>query len=289
MNEKRKAPASAAPQGSAKAPMNPVGKAPMKQQPTKAVHKLPKMPNVIAVASGKGGVGKTWFSITLAQTLAKRGDRVLLFDADLGLANVDVQLGLTPTRDLGGVLQGRLGLGQAVTHYADGGFDILAGRSGTGTLAQIPPQKLMDLGEDLSQLAKDYNHVILDLGAGIDRVVRLIAGWASKSLVVTTADPTSLTDAYAYIKVIHQSDPDIDMRIVVNQADTSRDGERTFQSLAKACGNFLGFQPELLGVIRRDRKVADAIRSQTGLLSRHPSSDAASDVAKAVEVLLEGV
>ena len=112
--------------------------------------RVPKMHNVISVASGKGGVGKTWFSITLAETLAKRGARVLLFDADLGLANVDVQLGLTPRRDLGGVLQGRLGLGQAVTPYDDGGFDILAGRSGTGTLAQIPPPKLASLGIDLS-------------------------------------------------------------------------------------------------------------------------------------------
>ena len=256
---------------------------------TSAPVRVPKMHNVISVASGKGGVGKTWFSITLAETLAKRGARVLLFDADLGLANVDVQLGLTPRRDLGGVLQGRLGLGQAVTPYDDGGFDILAGRSGTGTLAQIPPPKLAGLGSDLSGLAQEYDHVILDLGAGIDRVVRQIACWAGTSLVVTTADPTSLTDAYAYVKVMHQADPEIDMRIVVNQADTKRDGERTFQSLAKACNNFLGFQPQLLGVIRRDRKVADAIRAQTGLLSRHPSSDAATDVAKAVEVLLEEV
>jgi len=251
--------------------------------------RVPKMRNVVSVASGKGGVGKTWFSITLAETLAKRGERVLLFDGDLGLANVDVQLGLTPRRDLGGVLQGRLGLGQAVTPYDDGGFDVLAGRSGTGSLSQIPAPKLTGLGQDLAGLAQHYDRVILDLGAGIDRVVRVIAGWAHTSLVVTTADPTSLTDAYAYVKVMHQSDPDIDMRIVVNQADTKRDGERTFQSLSKACSNFLGFQPQLLGVIRRDRKVSDAIRAQTGLLSRHPSSDAAQDVAQAVEVLLEGV
>src|SRR6185312_15989217 len=98
----------------------------------------PKGRNVIAVASGKGGVGKTWFSITLTHTLARAGQRVLLFDGDLGLANVDIQLGLMPKYDLGSVVAGRLTLNQAAVSYKDGGFDIIAGRSGSGTLANIP-------------------------------------------------------------------------------------------------------------------------------------------------------
>src|SRR5580700_4785420 len=101
-------------------------------QESAATRPLP-CPNMIAIASGKGGVGKTWFAITLCHALAKRGKDVLLFDGDLGLANVDIQLGLTPERDLGAVVEGSSNLSGAVKKYKEGGFDILAGRSGSGS------------------------------------------------------------------------------------------------------------------------------------------------------------
>src|ERR1700679_2054890 len=113
--------------------------------------------NMIAIASGKGGVGKTWFAITLCHALAKRKKKVLLFDGDLGLANVDIQLGLTPDRDLGAVIEGSSSLGNAVVKYKEGGFDILAGRSGSGSLAMLPSQKLFDLRNDLITLARNYD------------------------------------------------------------------------------------------------------------------------------------
>jgi len=109
--------------------------------------------NVIAVASGKGGVGKTWLAITLAHALARAGARTLLFDGDLGLANVDIQLGLMPKHDLGSVLAGRLTLSQVAMTYEDGGFDIIAGRSGSGRLADIAPSRLQILGDDLASVA----------------------------------------------------------------------------------------------------------------------------------------
>src|SRR4029079_15048853 len=121
--------------------------------------------NVIAVASGKGGVGKTFFAITLPPAMALSGKRTLLFDGDLGLANVDVQLGLTPNRDLGGVISGRLTLNQAKTAFPVGGFDIIAGRSGAGSLAALAPSRLAVLGSDLADLARNYDYVVTDLGA----------------------------------------------------------------------------------------------------------------------------
>src|ERR1700728_4143735 len=122
--------------------------------------------NMFAIASGKGGVGKTWFAITLCHALAKRKKRVLLFDGDLGLANVDIQLGLTPERDLGAVVDGGSTLAAAVVKYKEGGFDILAGRSGSGSLAMLPSQKLFDMRNDLIALARNYDYVLIDLGAG---------------------------------------------------------------------------------------------------------------------------
>lgn len=233
---------------------------------------------LIAVASGKGGVGKTWFAITLAQALALSGKRVLLFDGDLGLANVDIQLGLMPERDLGAVLSGQITLKQAVTVYKDGKFDIIAGRSGTGSLARLPAPRLMRLMAQLSELAKSYDAVIMDLGAGVDNTVQTLAAQARKSILVITDEPTSLTDAYAFIKLSRSHHPDCDVNIVVNAAETAEAGRKTYETLAKVCRNFLKFEPPLLGVIRHDRKVRDAIRSQIPLLTRSPASNAGEDV-----------
>jgi flagellar biosynthesis protein FlhG len=235
-------------------------------------------PNVLAVASGKGGVGKTWLSVTLAQTLARGGKRALLFDGDLGLANVDIQLGLHPRNDLGGVLDGSYALKDAVSAHPGGGFDVIAGRSGTGSLANLPAGRLQQLMADLAALAPAYDRVILDLGAGLERTVRELAGMARIKLVVATDEPTSLTDAYAFIKLAHMQDPKADLRIVVNMAASPAEGERTYATLLKACESFLKISPKLAGVIRRDTKVKDAIRHQTPILTRHPNSQAAEDI-----------
>lgn len=234
--------------------------------------------NVFAVASGKGGVGKTWFAITLTHAIARRGRRVLLFDGDLGLANVDIQLGLMPKRDLGSVIDGLITLKNAAERYTDGGFDIIAGRSGSGSLANLPSQRLGELRTDLLGLSRSYDAVVIDLGAGVDRTVRQLAGPAGVTLVVTTDEPTSLTDAYAFIKVTHTVNPSTDLRVVVNMAASIRDGERTYATILKACQNFLRFAPPLAGIVRRDVKVRDAIRNQVPLLTRSPASDAARDV-----------
>jgi flagellar biosynthesis protein FlhG len=127
----------------------------------------------IAIASGKGGVGKTWLAITLSHALANSHRNVLLFDGDLGLANVDIQLGLMPKHDLGGVLAGRLPLNQATMPFGDGNFDIIAGRSGSGNLANISASRLQSLNEDLTMLSLSYDHIIFDLGAGVERTVEI--------------------------------------------------------------------------------------------------------------------
>ena len=180
----------------------------------------PMAAKFLAIASGKGGVGKTWLAITLAHAMAKLGARPLLFDGDLGLANVDIQLGLMPKRDLAAVFDGNLALASAKLHFAAGGFDIIAGRSGTGALSILAPQRIADLRSDLAELADAYDRIILDLGAGIDRTVRQLASLAGTALVVTSEEPTALTDAYALIKVLRGADPTADIRVVVNMAQT---------------------------------------------------------------------
>jgi flagellar biosynthesis protein FlhG len=241
---------------------------------------------MLAVASGKGGVGKTWFSITLAHAMARTGRRVLLFDGDLGLANVDIQLGLLPDRDVGAVSSGRLSLAEAAQPYEPGGFDIVAGRSGSGALSMLDAASLERVLAGLRTACGQYDAIVLDLGAGVDRHVRRMAAGSDTLLVLATEEPTSLTDAYALLK-LHASDrPDADTRVVVNMASTKAAGERTYATLERACQTFLGRAPLLAGVIRRDDRVRDAIRRQTLLLLRHPTCLAASDVEQVVEAVL---
>lgn len=254
-------------------------------------------PRRLTIASGKGGVGKTWTAITLAQALAFRGERVLLVDGDLGLANVDVQLGIEPRADLAAVIAGDVSLEGAVSPYqggftnaAAGGFDVLPGRSGAGTLAGLAEEELLALAKGLVALERSYDRVLVDLGAGLDRVVTTLCtadrGSAGHAiLVVLTNEPTSLTDAYAFIKVIRARAEKADLRVIVNRANSLAEGKRTHQALATATQNFLGFAPPLVGVIADDPKVADAIRHQTALLSRHPQSKAGTNVAALAKAL----
>lgn len=248
---------------------------------------FPRGHNIVAVASGKGGVGKTWFSITLSHALARQGKKVLLFDGDLGLANVDVQLGLMPKRDLNDVIRGRLSIEKVVQPYPEGGFDIIAGRSGQASLSALPTQRLLMLRDQLIDISHDYDVVVIDLGAGVDRTVRMMSASATRTLLVATDEPTSLTDAYAFIKLGSAAGVSRSVSIVVNQAPNTMEGERTYKTLLKACENFLRLSPPLAGMVRHDPKVKDTIRHQTPILIRSPNSDAASDVEKIAEYVTE--
>jgi flagellar biosynthesis protein FlhG len=242
-----------------------------------------KAGHILAIASGKGGVGKTWLAITLAHCLARAGQRVLLFDGDLGLANVDIQLGLTPRADLSAVLAGTASLADVAEPFTAGGFAVAAGRSGSGSLAGLDPAALDRVLAQVRAATEHYDVVLLDLGAGIERGVRRMAAFADELLVVATEEPTSITDAYAVLK-LHAQDGGTQhrgmeaARVVVNQCSSGPAGQRVFDTLARACRAFLGSEPALAGMIRRDDRVRDAIRRQTLLLQRHPASTAGEDV-----------
>lgn len=254
-----------------------------------------KAGRIVTVASGKGGVGKTWFSISLAHAMAFRAQKVLLFDGDLGLANVDVQLGLSPAKDLASVIAGKARLAQALTRYdgrdrADGGqsvgFDVLAGQSGSGTLSNLSRGDLMGLVHGLTHLARSYDVVIADMAAGIDQAVTTFAGAGHTIIVVLTDEPTSLTDAYAFIKLMVMRDPSTDIRVLVNMAASVPEARRTYATLAKACRSFLKTEPAYLGTIPRDDKVKLAIRQQASLLARYPQSAAAREITGIADKLV---
>ena len=244
---------------------------------------------LIAVASGKGGVGKTWFSITLSHALALAGKKVLLFDGDLGLANIDVQLGLMAKRDLNDVIEGNLSMENVVQRYEDGGFDVIAGRSGHGSLSSLPLPRLNDIIEQLRGLLPKYDAIIIDLGAGIDRTVRFMAAAADAAFVVTNDEPTALTDAYAFIKVSHMAGHSSNLHVVVNMTGSEKEGMATYGTLLKASKNFLKISPPLAGIVRQDKKVREAIRAQVPFLTRSRNTETAEDVEKIARHAIEEI
>jgi len=242
---------------------------------------------LITVASGKGGVGKTWFASTLCHALTQKGKKALLFDCDFGLANVDIQLGLMPEYDLGQVISNEIALEQAIYTKEQSGldFDIVSGQSGSGALASLKMERLIDLGGRICNLAQNYDFTVMDLGAGVENSVMTLARASDQVVVVITPDPTSLTDAYAFIKLHNMRNNDAEIQIVVNMAEDKTEGRRAFDKICKVCQNFLNISPKLLGIINRDKHVADAIRSQSPLLSRYPQSIAGENVIEIAKKL----
>lgn len=244
---------------------------------------------LLAIASGKGGVGKTTLAIAIAHAFARRGHRSLLVDADLGMANVDVQLGVSAASDLASVVAGDLSLAEAVSSVGEGSFDLIAGPSGSAALAGLDLENVNRLAAGVTAASMAYNRTLIDLAAGAERSTIRLAAAADDVLIVINDEPTSLTDAYAFVKTLRMRDEGACPFVVVNNAPDAAAAHNAYLGFAKTCESFLGFRPPLAGIVRRDPHVPQAIRAQVMLESRYPASDAASDIAKLVRALEHGV
>ncbi len=245
------------------------------------------LPAVTVIASGKGGVGKTWCSITLATLAAKAGKKILLFDGDIGLANVDIQLGLNPKYDLYDYLSHTCEMEKAITTFSNdnASFDILAGRSGSGILSNLSPQQRQDIHKLFESSALKYDHIIIDLGAGIDQSIRNLGKFGATQVIITTTEPTALTDAYAYIKVMHQLNPGFNFQILVNRAPNEQAGMRTYNTLKKVCETYLELSPSLGGIIDEDSHISQSIRMQKNISTAFPNSKSVKQLKKIQETL----
>lgn len=249
---------------------------------------------IIALASGKGGVGKTVLSISLARAFSRAGERTLLVDADLGMANVDVQIGLNPPGDIAAIVAGDMTLAESVAGAlggADrrGGFDVISGRSGSASLASLDIASVNVLAAGLAAASMSYDRTILDLAAGADRGTIRLAAAADDIVIVITDEPTSLTDAYAFVKTLRMRDEGASPFIVVNNAPNKKAAVTAYETFSRTCQSFLGFTPELAGIIRRDPHVGQAIRAQMPVGLRSPACQAVSDIETLGWALAEGV
>lgn len=239
-----------------------------------------------AIGSGKGGTGKTFVSVGLARALSREGEHILLFDADIGLANTAVQLGLASGGDFDAVLRsGRI----AREHVAAvgggigirGGFDLLAPPSGSGAFVDLPVAAAHRLVTAL-RAADRYDRIILDLAAGIDGATITFAAAADESLIVMTPDPASLTDAYAFVKLVLRRGGRVPASLV-NMVTGEAEARRVSDSLARTCLAFLKHAPDAAGAIPRDLRAAESVKRQAEVLSTQPqapSSRALCEIAR---------
>jgi flagellar biosynthesis protein FlhG len=228
---------------------------------------------VIAVASGKGGVGKSNLALNLSLALRELGSEVLLMDADLGTANLDVLLGLRPIYTLGDLLSERIGIDQLLQE-GPGGLRLLPGGSGLSHLANLSMAELRRLVGALRPLETAADFIVIDTGAGVSQAVTAFALAADQVLVVTTPEPTAMTDAYALMKALVRENPALLFRLVVNRAESVREAEQTAARVAATALQFLGTAVDLLPAVPEDRALVRAVKGQVPLLLAAPESPA---------------
>ena len=248
---------------------------PMKQLPAR----------VIAMTSGKGGVGKTNLAVNLGMALTQAGKRVLILDADLGLANVNILLGFETHTTLAEVLDGKASLDDVIVQ-SEHGFDIIPAASGIPEIVRLSDEARVFLMEAIEGLANRYDYLLVDTGAGIGDNVMYFNVAAEEIIVVVDDEPTSLTDAYALIKVMSSHHGRKEFSIIANRTDIGKDGRGVYAQLAAACDKFLHTRLRFIGSVRFDSSVPESVRSQEPVLARFPSSKASVDIVKIADKLM---
>lgn len=242
---------------------------------------------VIAVASGKGGVGKTNFVVNLALALQESGKKTIIFDADLGMANIDVVLGIVPPFTLTHVIKGQKKL-KDIMLEGPNGLKILPGSAGVEELVHLTDYQIQNLINEWTNLEESFDFILVDTGAGIHAEVLNFLRAADDIVVVLTPEPPSITDAYSLIKVLAQKDLRANVHMVVNQASTDEEGHQIFKRVSRVVDDFLSMKINLLGIIPMDEKVSAAVKRQKPFILEYPTTMASRGIRNVVQQLAEG-
>ena len=239
---------------------------------------------VIAVTSGKGGVGKTNVVANLGYALTKLNKRVLVLDADVGLANLDVVLGLSPKYNLEHVLNGEKNISEVIIS-GPGGMKILPASSGVQELSDLSKAQKLCLLSELDSLQDETDVLLIDTSAGISSNVMYFNLAAQEILIVVSPEPTSITDAYAMMKVLFLKHSENHFKLLINSAKNAEEAKEVFNNLSLVGQKFLNLSMDYWGYILQDEHVAKAVRQQKALIELYPHSPASrcfSDLAKKV-------
>lgn len=234
---------------------------------------------VIAVTGGKGGVGKTNLTLNSAIAAAKQGKRVMVLDADLGLANVDVMLGLRVERNLSHVLNGDCTLDEILV-TGPHGIKVVPATSGTKSMAELNAHEHAGLIRAFSELRSPVDMLFIDTAAGISDMVVSFSRAAQHVVMVVCDEPTSLTDAYALIKILHREHGIFKFKIVANMVRSEREGKELFSKLSKVTTRFLDVALELVAIVPFDENIRKSVRKQSSIVDVFPGSPAAKAITK---------
>ena len=240
---------------------------------------------LITVASGKGGVGKSNFTLNLAINLASHGKSVAIIDADFGMANIEVLYGKVPSKSLANVLRGENTIEEIITQ-APGGISLVSGGSGITDLANLSDSQVEFLMESFVYLDEKYDIILIDTGAGASDKVTSMVKAAGEAIILTTPEPTALTDAYALIKILKTLETIPEMYIVINRTMDKTEGEEIYFKLNRVSHRFLGLDLKLLGYIPDDNHLRKAVRKQEPVSIAFPKSDAAKSIAAIAREIL---
>jgi len=238
----------------------------------------------ISITSGKGGVGKTNIAANLAYLLARMNKVTMILDADAGLANIDVILGINSPYNLYHVLRGEKTLADTVVE-GPAGIKILPSASGIPEMADLSRGQKLTLIDELNAFDVSLDFLLIDTGAGISSNVMYFNMAASEMIVVTSPEPTALTDAYALIKVLYQRHAKRRFRLIVNMVDSAAEAREIYERLSRATDHFLNLTIEYLGYVLLDEKVTEAVRQQKALAEIYPNSPATkclADIARKI-------
>ncbi|RSK27045.1 MinD/ParA family protein [Bacillus sp. HMF5848] len=236
----------------------------------------------IAVISGKGGVGKSNFALNFSLSLAKKGQRVLLFDMDIGMGNIDILMGVSPENTIVDIFTKQMSI-HDIIKKGPHNLSYVAGGTGFSKIFSFDSMKIQFFFDELHKLLQDYDYIIFDMGAGLSEGYLEILMAVHDVFVITTTEPTAITDAYATMKYIYIMDQQTPFYLVVNRAHTEKEGEITMRRLTNAVQQFLQKQVIQFGLLPEDRAVSRAVSSQTPFIIHDPKSNA----SKALEQMTE--
>lgn len=241
---------------------------------------------VIAVTSGKGGVGKTNFTVNLAIVLSLLGNRIIVIDADLGLANVDVVLGINPKHNLLSLIRGYKNIEQ-ILFDGPAGIKIIAAGSGIEELINLDEWQIKKVIMELNRLKEFSDIILIDTGAGISKKVLSFISSADDVIVITTPEPTSITDAYALIKVMSSKNHNTKFKLVVNRAMNYKESKVTAEKMSKVCKKFLDIDIEILGYILEDVGISKSVKEQRPFVLKYPHNHTTESFYMIAKKLLE--
>jgi flagellar biosynthesis protein FlhG len=234
---------------------------------------------VLAITGGKGGVGKTNISANLAIAMCMLGRRVMLLDADLGLANVDVLLGLQPSHSLGDVVSGERRL-QDIIVTGPAGVRVVPGASGLAEMANLTPAQHAGIINAFSELTDDLDALLIDTAAGISDGVLRFCSAANEVLVVVGVEPTAIADAYALIKVLSRDYHQRRFKVLANDVRTEAEGLEVFEKLTRVADRFLNVSLDYLGHVLHDRQLRESVRMQRPFVEAFPDGPASACLRK---------